>query len=154
VFAVVALAVMVSDPDAEATRATAKVFLALVAKLPAVHFTVVVVGWVQPAGSDPETATSVGSVSVTAAELAASGPLLDTDAFTVKGMVWVAVAGAVRLPATSESGRTVTVTLLPLVAILHPVLVEPMIWVLSTMNEPDCVPVVVTSVTAVPTAGV
>jgi hypothetical protein len=154
VLAVAALAVIVSDPDAEATKVTGKIFEAPVAKRPAAHFTVLEVGCVHPVGKDPETAMLEGSESVTTAEFAASGPLFDTDAFTVNGTVWVAVAGAVMLPATSESGRTVIVTLLPLVAIFHPVFVDPMAWVLSTMNEPDCVPVVVISVTAVPTAGV
>ena len=76
-----------------------------------------------------------------------------TDAFTVKGRVWVAEAGAAMVPATSERGRSVTTTLLPALDIFHPVVVVPMIWLLSTMNEPDWVPVVVTRVTAVPTDG-
>lgn len=151
--AVAALAVIVSDPDAEATKVTAKVFEAPIAKRPAAHSTVLEVGCVQPVGKDPETAMLEGNESVTAAEFAASGPLFDTEEFTVKGTVCVAVAGAVTLPATSESGRTVIVTLLPLVDIFHPSLVDPMAWVLSTMNEPDFGPVVVINVTAVPTDG-
>jgi hypothetical protein len=148
------VAVIVSDPDAEATKVTAKVFEALIAKKrPAAHVTVLDVGCVQPVGNDPETAMLEGNESVTVAEFAASGPLFDTEEFTVKGTVCVAVAGAVTLPATSESGRTVILTLLPLVDIFHPSFVDPMAWVLSTMNEPDFGPVVVINVTAVPTAG-
>ena len=150
---VVALAVILSDPDAEATKVTAKVFEAPIAKRPAAHLTVLDVGCVQPVGNGPDTAMLEGNESVTVAVFAASGPLFDTEEFTVKGTVCVAVAGAVTLPATSESGRTVILTLLPPVDIFHPSFVDPMAWVLSTMNEPDCVPVVVINMTAVPTAG-
>jgi hypothetical protein len=107
---VVALAVIVSDPDAEATKVTAKVFESFIAKMPAPHFTVLDVGCIQPVGNEPETAMPEGNESVTVAEAAVSGPLFDTEEFTVNGTVCVAVAGAVTLPATSESGRTLIVT--------------------------------------------
>src|ERR1019366_7998094 len=61
VLAVAALAVIVSDPDAEATKVTGKIFEAPVAKRPAAHFTVLEVGCVHPVGKDPETAMLEGS---------------------------------------------------------------------------------------------